>query len=245
MIESKPKILIVNSCGKAKLTYHPNQPSYNDLKTNSSREHSIERFRDLLTRAGSLYTGPQASCISKAVNILKENHAVDYYIISAGFGLVHEDVKLPPYDCTFTSKTPREIQEMTINLNIQRDFHELAKFDYDFVYLALGRTYLSALGNLIDYKNLGKFIVHFGYYLIEMPTNFRGFNAQILVNSNKLSQILDEPIGTAFVAKGSILLNYALELRKQKENVKTLPFDTWWESKIALIDYQNKRELGV
>lgn len=242
MTESRPKVLIINSCGNAKLTYHPNQPLYDDLKKDSSRKQSIERFRELLIRAGSLYTGPQAGCILKAVGILRENHYVDYYIVSAGFGLVNEEVKLPPYDSTFTGKTTVEIQEMAMNLNISDDLHELTKYDYDFVYLALGRIYLSALGNLIDYKDLGKFIVHYGNHLIEMPTNFRAFDAQIFVNSNKASQILDEPIGSAYAAKGSILLNYALELRKLKKDIITLPFDTWWESKTAqIVDEEESR----
>ena len=235
MTESKPKILVINSCGKAKLTYHLDQPSFDDLVNDLSRKLAIEKFRDLLIRAGSLYTGPQASYVSRSVNILRENHDVEYYIVSAGFGLVHEEVKLPPYDCTFTGKTTGEIQEMAKNLNIRSDLLELAKNDYDFVYLALGRTYLTALGNLTDYKKLGKFIVHYNNHLIDMPANFRAFNAQIFVNSEKVSHVLDEPVGTALAAKGSILLNYTLELRKLKKDVITLPFDTWWESKKALV----------
>jgi hypothetical protein len=47
-----------------------------------------------------MYIGNQKRELMKCVDILREIKGVkvDFYIISAGFGLLHENDMIPPYD---------------------------------------------------------------------------------------------------------------------------------------------------
>ncbi len=235
MSNSNQRLLIISSCGKAKRVHSPNQPDCNDLTTKKIRKEIKKKFKQQLIRAGSLYTGPQTFSIAKAINLLKENHEVDYYIISAGFGLVHEDTLLPPYDCTFSGKTKKQIQKMSDNLKIKQNLLSLMKKKYDFVYLALGRTYMMTIGSLSRYKDIGKEIAHFGRHLKDIPKNSRAYDEQIFVQTDLSSQIFKEPIGATIAAKGTILLNYALDLKEKDLTIKQLPFLDWWEEKKNLL----------
>jgi len=143
------RILVVGSCGKKKLNQSTISPTCDDLA-------SIDNIRtwrkqsDLPTAiVRDIYTGNQNRELVKGVDLLRqiENTEVEFSIISAGFGIVEEKDRLPPYDCSFSEMNKSQIQERAEWLKIPSDFDKLLTSGFDLVYLALGKKYFLTLGN--------------------------------------------------------------------------------------------------
>lgn len=233
----KPKILIINSCSKSKATSHRDQPTCVDLTTKEGRENQKSKFKNILTPAGQLYTGKQASSIQSAVNIFKEKHEVDYYIISAGFGFVNETEQLPPYECSFSGLGKRKIREMSENLSIVKDMHKSITGKYDLIYLALGIDYLSAVGNLDFLASKTSLLVHYNKHISEKEPYFLVNDYHIVTSISKLPEkIFEKPIGALIASKGTLLENYAISLQENNITIKDKPFNTWLEPKMNKIN---------
>lgn len=141
------RILVIGSCGKKKVSQSTTSPTCKDLASVSD----INTWREKSTssvRVRDLYTGNQNRELVHGVDLLRQiEHAeVDYYIISAGFGLVEEMDILPSYDCSFSGMKTSQIHERAEWLGIPSDFEEVITTGYDMVYLALGKKYFSTLG---------------------------------------------------------------------------------------------------
>ncbi|MHA1305546.1 MAG: DUF6884 domain-containing protein, partial [Candidatus Heimdallarchaeaceae archaeon] len=227
------KILIINSCGKAKLITHKDQPLCSDLVTEEQRKAAIERFSSILVPARDLYVGGQAKAVAEAVKILKKKAQVDYYIVSAGFGLVREDEKLPPYECTFSGLGKAAIQQRAKELKIEESLAAIPRKNYDIVYLSLGQDYLTALGDLKNLSDLGKEIVYFGKQIKGLPSNFHAFDSTLFIGQGE--NIFQISIGAAIKAKGTILQNFAIEYEENLE------FSNWWVKKKEQLENQNSQ----
>ena len=145
---SRKNILVISSCTKSKSVSSKDQPRCDSLQNSHGRNAALSKFSSKLTSAIDLYTGPQAKAIRRALSILRRDYTVDHFIISAGFGFVHESEKLPPYECSFSGKGKRKIREMAKNLNINTAITSKVMNTYDMVYLALGKDYLESIPNL-------------------------------------------------------------------------------------------------
>ncbi len=197
------KILVINSCGKKKLGSHDLQPTCKDLDTKDKRDKILEKYADISYSAGELYTGNQAKTVRKAIKILRTVHEVDLFIISAGFGIVAENDKLPPYECSFNKMGEIKIREMAQSFAIS-DKLESFTDDYDLIYLVLGKNYLHTIDlNVLAYK--GKEIVVFSD--IDYAGNFITINNQQLIKMNEIDFAF--PLGNNLMNKASLLLNYA------------------------------------
>lgn len=212
------------------------QPSCSDLITKESRDNQKLLFKDKLTPAGILYTGQQALAISKAVNLLKENHSVDYFIISAGFGFVHESDVLPPYECSFSNLKKSHIKEMSKNLGIIPEIKNKINEKYDLIYLALGNDYFTAIGDIDFLSSKTSLLVHFNRYLPIKNPLFYINDSFIVKNVLKVQEkIFNKPIGALVASKGTLLENYALELSKKESTINEIPLTKWINSKIGKI----------
>lgn len=230
---SKPRILIINSCSKSKLVSHESQPHCNDLRTITDRESQKKKFSDILTAAGDLYTGQQALSIKKAVNSLKEKHDVDYYIISAGFGFVHESELLPPYECSFSNLKKGQIKEMAKNLLIDSDIKQKIRDEYDLIYLALGKDYFTALDDISYLESKSSLLVHFNKKLKTTKQSVLVDDYQIVNRLSKTNKkIFRNPLGALIASKGTILENYAIDLYEKHLTILDIPFSQWIASKI-------------
>lgn len=161
----KSKILVVSSCTKKKKKFHLNQPKCSELKTKESKAFFIKKYPKYTCKAREMYSGYQHKCIYNAITLLREIAYVDFYILSAGFGLIEENELLPAYDCTFSNKNNHYILARSIKLNIPEDFNKLVNKTYDLIYLALGRSYLESLGNWV--KSINNLTIAF--YPIKNP----------------------------------------------------------------------------
>lgn len=97
--------------------------------------------------AADLYKGKQQERIKEAVRILRRNnHKVDRYFISAGFGLVRESEPLPPYDISFSQMDENQMRQRSEKLRITEDLIKL--FDtnnYEIAIFALGKAYYKSI----------------------------------------------------------------------------------------------------
>lgn len=136
------RILIIDQCSKAK-DYREESQSFNAVEID---DHGLDDLRDRpgtsSKAARKLYAGRQQEYISDAVAKLRSaGDSVDRYFISAGFGLVAETEKLPPYDVTFADYSKSEIEERAEKLGIQDDLLAVIDDSYDIIFFALGSDY--------------------------------------------------------------------------------------------------------
>jgi hypothetical protein len=140
-------ILIIDQCSGSK--YVPNGEQIfgmNEIDS-SSREELLGRDDAIGVKANELYTGRQQEAISNAVRqIRSDGHRVERYFISAGFGLVDEEERLPPYEVTFSGMNVSEIRERSDRLGIQDDLYRvLDQSEYDIVFFTLGSDYYRSI----------------------------------------------------------------------------------------------------
>ncbi len=143
------RVLVVGSCGKKKLYSSSKEPGCQDISGSDSIRHWKQKLSSLCVPVRDMYTGPQNSELVKAVDLLRTipSVKVQLNIISAGFGLLEEGELVPPYDCSFTTMKMAEVRTRSKELKLHASFAHLLESEFDFVYLALGKRYLVALGN--------------------------------------------------------------------------------------------------
>ncbi|MCE7737201.1 MAG: hypothetical protein GPJ54_20100 [Candidatus Heimdallarchaeota archaeon] len=219
----KQKILVISSCGKKKSISVDDQPTWDDLNTNRKRNSLLTSNSESLIPAVELYTGPQSKAIKKAVKILRSVATVDYYIISAGFGLVGENTLLPPYESTFSNKRISEIKAMSEILEIQKSLIQLPE-RYDLIYLALGKDYLRTIEDLGIFRNKGNEIIYFQNLKDYGQSPFYPIDISILIGNDKIS-LITYRIGSYTESKGTLLVNYARYLEKKE---KFSSFESYW-----------------
>ncbi len=235
MSENGPSILVISSCGKLKAMSHPNQPTCASLSNKQQREKAKRKFQKMSMDAGNLYTGEQARFIRKSLEVLRLFSSVEHRILSAGFGLVDEKDLLPPYDCSFTNKTKKDIQIMSRNLSIPDKVKRIAKEEFELVYLALGKDYLTAVGDVNVFSASSRLVVHFNTQLETDAKNILSINQKLFVGRKHDHQNFKVPIGGYIRAKGSLLLNYALDLKEENKTPRSLTFKEWWDHKKSLL----------
>ncbi len=235
MSEIRSSILVISSCGKLKAVSHPDQPTCVNLDNHQQRETAKKKFQNLSLEAGNLYTGEQAKFVRKSIEVLRLFCTVEHRILSAGFGLVDEYELLPPYDCSFTNKTKKDIQIMARNLSIQDEVKRIAKEKCELVYLALGKDYLTAVGDVNVFSASSGLVVHFNTQLETDAKNILSIDQNLIVGRKHDQQIFKPPIGGYIRAKGTLLLNYARDLRKVNKTPKSLTFQEWWDHKKLIL----------
>jgi hypothetical protein len=143
------RVLVVGSCGKRKLYGFPDQPKCNDIDGNHDIVYWKQQFPSMCAPARDMYLGPQNKELVKAVDTLRTiaDVEVQLVIISAGFGMLHEEDLVPPYDCSFTTMKIANVRERAIQLQLKEAITQLVETGFDFIYLALGKRYLEAIGN--------------------------------------------------------------------------------------------------
>jgi len=140
-------ILIIDQCSGSKYIPNGEQVLDADEIDGSSREELLRRNDTIGVKAGELYTGRQQEAVSNAVRQLRsDGHRVERYFISAGFGLVNEEERLPPYEVTFSGMNVSKIRERSDRLGIQDDLYRVMdQSDYDVVFFTLGSDYYTSI----------------------------------------------------------------------------------------------------
>ena len=141
------KILVFASCSKRKSISYPTEPKCKDIVMKEMKDSFVDRFPEKRT-ARNLYRGSLNISVNSAVTQLRDFFDVGYYIVSAGFGIVEENEFVPPYNCSFLQMNNEDLIERAKALRIPEDFQEIVEKEKpDLIYLALSKTYLTALGD--------------------------------------------------------------------------------------------------
>ena len=130
----RPRVLVISSC------------------TGSKRD-----TRGRKMPAEQLYTGQQHKRLMRGVRAMREAHgpnSIDLRIVSAGFGLLRADEKVPTYDTTFSGMGVRKLQNHANRLSIPADLRQILREPYDLAIILLGEQYLKA-AQLDDSTRLG------------------------------------------------------------------------------------------
>lgn len=116
--------------------------------------------------ARELYRGPSVRRIVKVVDEVRAAGApVALYIISAKYGLVHEDQVLEPYDETLSGKPPHEIKTWARQTGVVEAMERLAQVST--VVLVVSKPYYTAVEDVVcaydfyvlsPYKACGRWI---------------------------------------------------------------------------------------
>ncbi|MGV9172798.1 MAG: DUF6884 domain-containing protein [Promethearchaeia archaeon] len=140
------KLLVVSSCTKSKKFQHGAEATYKELTKKESIEKFVSQFPKYSCPAREMYEGAQHKNLKKGIDKLKEIIDIDFYIISAGIGLISAEKVISAYDCTFARKSKAFIRERSQKLEIRKDFEQLVQENsYDLIYLALGKKYLQSI----------------------------------------------------------------------------------------------------
>ncbi|MCR4317525.1 MAG: hypothetical protein NUW37_14390 [Planctomycetes bacterium] len=123
-------------------------------------EHSKELcgipkvFNLRTTTAATLYTGRNHNLIRLAVETARTSgNESDLKIISAGFGVVDENDKLPNYDATFSDmKSKKFRREWADKLGIPGDVRALLTADYDVGIVQISERYIEACNFAHDFN---------------------------------------------------------------------------------------------
>jgi hypothetical protein len=146
-VESDLNVLVIDQCSGSKdVPENATEFELEELE-DASKEELLERDNVPSITAQDLYTGRQQENVTDAGRLLRKNGInVDRHFISAGFGLVGEDERLPPYEVTFSSMNVSEIRERSRKLGIKEDVHRLlTESNYDIVFFTLGEDYFKSI----------------------------------------------------------------------------------------------------
>jgi hypothetical protein len=143
------KLLILSACTGKKFLKHKNQLVLDDFLQGD--DHIAAREKELLgllTPAEALYSGEQHVRLMRGVNQLKsfpkKNIHIDFWILSAGYGLIHANKKIAPYECTFQGMKVKLLKKLAKARNITADFRKITSQPYDFALFLLGDSYLKS-----------------------------------------------------------------------------------------------------
>ena len=141
-----PRILVITSCTGQKAISHPHQLTRDDFAKGPGHVVSREKaLGTVLKPAGELYTGEQHQRLNRGVVAARAAGAdVDFWILSAGYGLVPAHQPLAPYECTFATMGRRQAKQWAEQIGVPNAFRSLASRSYDCAIVLLGDCYLQA-----------------------------------------------------------------------------------------------------
>ncbi|MBN1331007.1 MAG: hypothetical protein JXA54_16160 [Candidatus Heimdallarchaeota archaeon] len=210
------KILIFASCSKTKSIKYPHQPTCNEIKSKEIRESYLQQFPEK-KQAADLYRGALNITTTGAVNQLREFFDVSYYIISAGFGILHEKDLVPPYECSFSEMSKQQIEERANLLKIPEDYQKIIENEKpELIFLCMGIDYLYSLGEWD--KNLPCKTIAFDESISDKVISLPADHIAV----KEVSNISGLPIHGIVGFKGDLLLLTTRYLKNHKDPVKAL-----------------------
>lgn len=128
--------LVITQCTGEKTLDHPDRYTKADFLTGKVKELPS-------TTAREMYAGQQHKRLLRG---LVGRTDVELYVVSAGYGMVHGDLEVWPYDITFSGMSKGELTSWSRTLCLPQAFRHLMSQRWDFVLVLLGKPYLQALG---------------------------------------------------------------------------------------------------
>lgn len=195
-----------------------------DVIDKFGREKLIKRddLRNVVLPARDMYMGGQHLYTVKAVEILRSIpnvNCVDFYILSAGFGLLEERTLIPPYECTFGIMKRKEIKYRSKKLHVEEKLLQIfEKKKYDFCFFLLGVKYLIAIEDVLNQlPNSSTYYFYTSRGGSKIIPQKAGFN---LIFANRFEAEKLEV--SHFEIKGFLFYNLAKKLSKYSNNIENI-----------------------
>ena len=167
------EVLVLTSCVASKkygiaeikpLLDKHNLPIPTDDLENERKYKEI--LKEFVLPASQMYEG-SFKFVKELVNTLrKRGDEVDFFIISARYGLIDENTPIIPYECTFKGLSKEEIRKKADKLEIYKKLIDLLrKKEYDEAIIILGGDYLLTIfdkkrgKNFLQALKAGKIII--------------------------------------------------------------------------------------
>lgn len=141
------KMVVISSCTGKKINKPENILRIKDFKNSAIFKEKTINLAEYEMEASKMYTGSHHLRLMEGINILREKYedeVIDLYIISAGYGLLHEKDRIVPYEVTFNTMNSKEIKTWGKELNITEKLQKVIK-NYDLVIFLLGTKYLKVI----------------------------------------------------------------------------------------------------
>jgi hypothetical protein len=160
-------VLVLSPCSKDK-RYDPVLDC--EAVDEHSREELVQEHGEYTTTAADMYIGNEHQHVKTAVGHLREKANVNWYIISAGFGLLREDTEIPSYECGFSRKNIKsvrarakragyDVDNLTNNETIRavgrekaipQEFSQVLSQGYDLLFVVLSESYLLSVAEALS-----------------------------------------------------------------------------------------------
>jgi hypothetical protein len=126
-----------------------------------------KRKKEGKNKASEMYIGKQHLLVKKGIEILRKDNYVNWYIISAKYGLINENYVIEPYDLSFNNMSKKNIRKVSTKLGIEDKLLSIiqnqssegrlvdlskGKICYDKAFFILGEKYLISIENFL--KNI-------------------------------------------------------------------------------------------
>ncbi len=141
-------VSLLTICTREKRFDHPRKLVKGDFETLTRRLWREGELGHLTTPAARLYTGLPQRRLLAGVGTARRSGEVkaDLWILSAGYGLVHESMPLVPYDCSFNGLSAAQLREWSKHLSLPDTLQVLLGSPADLRLVLLTDPYLRACG---------------------------------------------------------------------------------------------------
>lgn len=141
------RTLVITPCSAKKRGNVAEPARAEDLADPGRREQAEARLAALAHPASEMYTGTHHRLVMEGVQAVRTRwgrQVLDLAILSAGYGLLHADEVIVPYDVTFDEFDESVLDDWVAHLQIPERTAALVR-DYDLVFYLLSGRYLSVL----------------------------------------------------------------------------------------------------
>ena len=108
---------VLTICTREKLHDHPRKLILRDFAELSRRLWREDELAWLRTPAGRFYTGLPMRRLGRGIGLARRaRHEVDFWVLSAGYGLISEAMPVVPYDCSFNGMDAARLAEWSQHL---------------------------------------------------------------------------------------------------------------------------------
>jgi hypothetical protein len=113
------RISVLTICTREKLHDHPRKLTQRDFAELSRRLWREDELAWLRTPAGRFYTGLPMRRLGSGIGLARRARlGVDFWILSAGYGLISEAMPVVPYDCSFNGMDAARLAEWSEHLSL-------------------------------------------------------------------------------------------------------------------------------
>ena len=179
------RITVLTSCTAEKATSATDQLTRDDFARGKDHvAHRTQSLQPFTQPAEKMYTGQHHVRLMRGVEAVRTqtSHTLDLWILSAGYGLIHADQPVAPYDCTFNRMSSAELHAWAHHLGIPAKTNQLLQSNYDLLLVLLSNNYLAAC-KLEEVDRLNNALFFAGYHDSKWINQMPGARAVPLYNN--------------------------------------------------------------